>query len=296
MKFLKTKFLYAAFTMLALASLSCEKEATSDTGALKSYIGLEPKKYVGLLADESTTVESKIYASEAVNFDRTFALTVNYTTDAAIAHLNTTLNSSYFTVPATVTIPAGQKVGTFEVGITGTNIGSGKELVLSVEELAGVNQGLVRPLFTEVAPTGDPLGSPIVSAYTYNKIIYHVDELCQPGFSKVVLSIKFDNYPEETAWDLRDSAGNVVASGGFNAAGDAITGYAALGFADASTFITNFCLSAGQYTFAIYDDYGDGMFTSTAVQGSYTVKLGGTTLASGGGDFGFFQETTFTIP
>jgi hypothetical protein len=59
---------------------------------------------------------------------------------------------------------------------------------------------------------------------------------------------------------------------------------------------TAFCLSPGEYTFIIYDNYGDGMYTSASVQGSYTVKLGDTVLATGIGDFGASQATTFTIP
>jgi hypothetical protein len=112
--------------------------------------------------------------------------------------------------------------------------------------------------------------------------------------SQVELSIRFDNYPEETAWELYDSSLNVIESGGFTAG--TITGFAALGFADQGIFKTVFCLTPGSYTFVIYDAYGDGMYTSASVQGNYSVKLGETVLASGQGDFGTSQATTFTIP
>lgn len=114
--------------------------------------------------------------------------------------------------------------------------------------------------------------------------------------SQVELSITFDDYPEETAWKLFDSSMNVVASGGFNAAGDAITGYAILGFPNRSTLRQNLCLPSGQYTFTIYDYFGDGMYTSPTVSDNYTVKLGDTVLASGSGDFGASQSTIFNIP
>ena len=52
----------------------------------------------------------------------------------------------------------------------------------------------------------------------------------------VKLSIRFDSYPEETAWKLFDSSLNLIDSGGFDATGTTITGYAALGFANGSTF------------------------------------------------------------
>ena len=277
MKFLKSKFLYAAFIMLTLAFVSCEEDLSKDS-SLKDYVGMEPSKYVGLLLNASVTLDSKVVATNVSDVDRTYNLIV----DPASTH-----DASYYTVPATVTIPAGEKVGVFQVEIIGANIGSGKTLIVGLERVAGVNNGIT-------GYTVDAAG--LVTAVKTNQIIYNIDELCATGVSKVVLNIKFDNYPEETAWDLKDSAMNVIASGGFNAAGDAITGYAALGFADGSTFLTNFCLPGGQYTFAIYDDYGDGMYTSATVSGTYTLKSGDTVLASGEGDFGAIQETTFTLP
>ncbi len=283
MKFLKSKFLYTTFILLTLAFVSCEEDVTTGS-SLKDYVGMEPSKYVGIPQNETVTVESKIYATNVVDVDRTFALVVDPTS---------THNASYYTVPASVTIPAGEKIGVFQVEITGTNLGSGKKLIVGLEQLPGVNQAVTG--YTAIAPPGSPLGTyPVVTTAKTNQITYTIEETCD--FNKVVLSITFDNYPEETAWELRDSAMDLVASGGFNAAGDAITGYAALGFADRSTFTNNFCLPGGQYTFAIYDDYGDGMYTSATVSGNYTVKLGDTILASGSGDFGFFQETTFTLP
>ncbi|WP_309613650.1 hypothetical protein [Flavobacterium sp.] len=283
MKFLKFKFIYTAFIMLTLAFVSCEEDVATGS-SLKDYVGMEPSKYVGIPQNGTVTVDSKVYATNVSDVDRTFALVVDPTS---------THNASYYTVPATVTIPAGEKVGVFQVEIIGTNLGSGKTLKVGLEQLPGVNQAVTG--YTAVLPPGSALGAyPDVTVVRTNQIVYTIEETCD--FNKVILSITFDNYPEETAWELRDSAMDLVASGGFNAAGDAITGYAALGFADRSTFTTNFCLPGGQYTFAIYDDYGDGMYTSASVSGNYSVKLGDTVLASGSGDFGFFQETTFTLP
>lgn len=113
----------------------------------------------------------------------------------------------------------------------------------------------------------------------------------------IELSIRFDNFPEETAWKLYDSSLNLIDSGGFDAAGSAITGYAALGFADRSTFSMVKCLTPGTYTFVIYDDYGNGMYTSATVQGTYSIKnlTNGATLFSGQGNFGAFSEHQFVI-
>ncbi|WP_136150618.1 DUF1735 domain-containing protein [Flavobacterium sangjuense] len=279
--------MFVAFLMLSIVLVSCEKDGTESTLKNYNYISLEApsSKLVSLYPDETGSVDSKVYASMASSVDRTFNLVV----DPA-----STLNASYYTVPASVTIPAGELVGTFTVGITGTNIGNGKKLIVGLEQQEGTDIGINAFTTTPVYEAGSSIPRNYVNVVTTGKITFNIEERCD--FNKVAVSITFDNYPEETAWDLRDASMNVVASGGFNAAGDAITGYAALGFADRSTFTSNFCLPDGQYTFTIYDDYGDGMYTSATVSGTYTVKLGDTVLASGGGDFGFLQETTFTLP
>lgn len=113
----------------------------------------------------------------------------------------------------------------------------------------------------------------------------------------IELSIRFDNYPEETAWQLYDADFNVIDSGGFNADGTTITGYAALGFAARSTFSLVKCLTPGTYTFVIYDFYGDGMYTSSTVQGTYSIKnlIDGSIILSGGGNFGSYLQHEFVI-
>ncbi|MCF6128226.1 hypothetical protein L1S35_00970 [Flavobacterium sp. AS60] len=283
--------------MLSIVLVSCEDEGTGSTLKNYNYVSLEvpSSKTFSLYPNESITTESKVYVTYASSVDRTFALVVDMTLSGTPATPATTLDASYYTVPATVTIPAGELVGTFTVGITGTNIGAGKKLVVGLGQEVGVDVGINSFTTTPVYEAGSSIPVNYVNVVNTGKITYNVEERCD--FNKVVVSIKFDNYPEETAWDLRDASMNVIASGGFNAAGDAITGYAALGFADQSTFTSpNYCLPGGQYTFTIYDDYGDGMYTSATVSGTYTVKLGTTVLASGGGDFGFLQETTFTLP
>jgi len=273
MKFLKTKFLFTAFLMLTLAFVGCEKDVASGS-SLTNYVGMEPSKYVGVAKDATVTAESKIYATDVSNVDRTFTLFVDS---------STTLDPSYYTVPATVTIPAGQKIGVIQVGITGTDLGSGKILVVGLETVSGVNYATS---YTTSTTTG------LVSAVKTTKTTFTIEETCD--LNKVVLSITFDNYPEETAWELYDSSSTVIASGGIE--GGVISGYAALGFADQSTFTTSFCLPSGDYTFVIYDDYGDGMYTSASVQGTYSVKLGDTVLASGQGNFGSIADTAFTLP
>ena len=96
----------------------------------------------------------------------------------------------------------------------------------------------------------------------------------------VDLTLTLDNYPGETTWDLKDSGGATVASGG---------PYSTQG----ATINQTFNLTAGDYTFTIYDSYGDGICCGYG-QGSYSLTSGGTTIVSGGA-FGSQEATNFCV-
>ncbi|WP_103072508.1 reprolysin-like metallopeptidase [Aquimarina sediminis] len=98
----------------------------------------------------------------------------------------------------------------------------------------------------------------------------------------VVLTLTFDNYPQETSWQITNSANQTVASGGTYPSQP-----------DGSTLTITKCLDPGTYTFTINDSYGDGICCAYG-NGSYTLISGGTTIASGG-SFGSSESTTFTI-
>ncbi len=102
------------------------------------------------------------------------------------------------------------------------------------------------------------------------------------GNNAVTLSILTDNYPGETTWDVRDSGGNVLASGG---------PYGASG----TTYTENICIADGCFDFTIYDSYGDGICCAYG-SGSYTLTedATGSTLASGGA-FGSQETTGFCV-
>ena len=97
------------------------------------------------------------------------------------------------------------------------------------------------------------------------------------GFSLTILT---DNYPGEITWDLADSTGAIVASGG--------------PYADAATtLVENFCAGEGCYTLTMYDSFGDGICCAYGA-GNYDLTIDGTTVASGG-DYGASESTTFCI-
>ena len=100
--------------------------------------------------------------------------------------------------------------------------------------------------------------------------------------NEVVISITFDNYPEETSWSITNGGGATVASGGTYGSQ-----------ADGSTLTITECLADGCYDFTINDAYGDGICCSYG-NGSYTVSSGGSTVASGG-SFTSSETTNFCL-
>ncbi|MQP53053.1 MULTISPECIES: hypothetical protein [unclassified Flavobacterium] len=267
----------AFFTALTLTftMLSCEEDNSGNSQAV-NYVGLENYQTVELSDAETVVVEGRILASEASGSDRTFNLVVDP---------STTHGAANFSVPATVTIPAGSKEGIYEVTVVGNGLVDGNKIVVSLEADEATNQSTFYGTYSNGILTG--VGS---AKSTFN--------LFRPCASvRARLSITFDNYPEETAWELYDADFNVIDSGGLDPTGSFITGYQALGFADRSTFSVVKCLAPGTYTFVIYDDFGDGMYTSSTVSGSYSMNNlnNGASLFSGGGDFGSFSEHEFVI-
>lgn len=269
----------AFFTALTLAftMLSCEEDNSADNQAV-NYVGLENYKTVELTDGETVVIEGRILSSNSTSQDRTFNLVV----DASTTH-----GAANYSVPSTVTIPAGSKEGIYEVTVVGNGLVDGNKIVVRLEASDELNQNTVYTTWSDIDNSFTGLANSTSSFILY-----------RPCASvRARLSIKFDNYPEETAWELYDSSFNLIDSGGFNPAGTAITGYAALGFADRSTFSVVKCMAPGTYTFVIYDDYGDGMYTSSTVSGTYSMNNlnNGAALFSGGGDFGAFSEHEFVI-
>ncbi len=94
------------------------------------------------------------------------------------------------------------------------------------------------------------------------------------------LTIVFDQYENETTWDIQDDNGNVLASGGPYS-----------GQPTGSSIVEDICIDSGCYDFTIYDSYGDGICCAYGI-GSYSLAEDGTVLASGG-EFGSSETTAF---
>ena len=94
--------------------------------------------------------------------------------------------------------------------------------------------------------------------------------------------INVDQYPEETTWDIKDTLGNTIISGGpYNNVPDY-----------QPQVIVN-CLPVGELTFTIYDLYGDGLAGSLwgGQDGSYYIIQCGDTLVYGT-EANFGQDTS----
>ena len=109
-----------------------------------------------------------------------------------------------------------------------------------------------------------------------------------PNFATndVTFRLQKDNYGSETSWNLKNSAGTVLYSGG---------NYTNQTFGGAPV-IQNWSLPSNDcYIFTINDAYGDGICCSYG-QGSYSIKSadGGTTIISGA-QFSSSESKSFTI-
>ncbi|MCF8378289.1 MAG: T9SS type A sorting domain-containing protein [Bacteroidales bacterium] len=99
--------------------------------------------------------------------------------------------------------------------------------------------------------------------------------------STVLFELKTDNYPEETTWQLKNSAGTVLYSGG------PYTGQANTVFNETWTLDASDC-----YTYIIYDLYGDGICCSYGL-GYYKIKDENGTVLIEGGEFGSEEASPF---
>lgn len=118
------------------------------------------------------------------------------------------------------------------------------------------------------------------TACNYDPIAILDDGSCLAEGLAFSLTLLLDNYPGETTWNLVDSLGAEVASGG---------PYAEPG----GTVVENFCEGDGCYTFTIYDSFGDGVCCAYG-PGSYDLNVDGVSMASGG-DFGDIESTSFCV-
>ncbi|BAO55370.1 endonuclease [Nonlabens marinus] len=106
----------------------------------------------------------------------------------------------------------------------------------------------------------------------------------KPSTYAINMRITFDNYPEETSWEIRNSNNQLATSG---------NNYGS--FTPGSTINISKTLSDGCYTLIFKDAYGDGICCAYG-NGSYTLTdTTNNTILASGGSFGASESTLFCL-
>lgn len=289
MKLNRIRLFLSALTVFSLGVfVSCEDDSSTENQLNGGYVSLAEKPETIVVDEgETVTVESKVFASRASNVDRVINLQVIFESAYNTAHPDeegnpgttvpvTTIGEDDFTVPATVTIPAGAVEATFSIDITDVNLGyNGKRIVVAI---------VPKPELEVATSTIGTVSAGDYEILTKRLIVTALRRCAENSFR---IEIVTDNYGSETTWELYDADFNIIGVGGPYPDG-----------APVSAEIRSFCLAAGTYTFAVYDSEGDGMFDSTN-QGYYrlfTVDAAGVeTNIHQNGTFGEFETYEFTL-
>lgn len=236
--------------LVIITVLSCDSDNSFSTVSDYDFISFENDNVTFELDQDGESSQMiTVYNSKTYSNDRTYNLEVLLE--------STTISAESYAVPASVTIPANERSAQFGVTITDNGFGSGDRLVLGFAD-------------DNTALNPHPLQMDIVIVCPMNELI---------------LDITFDNYAEETSWELYTditTTPTLIASG---------SGYDDL---DDQSIQQRLCIDNGDFGFVIYDVYSDGMCCSFG-QGSYSLTVNGEVIHQGG-SFGASEVTTFSLP
>ena len=257
---------FYAFLILAISvfMVGCEGDINDENYLSDSFVGFSADQNIDVIVGETIDVEVKIFASKSSDSDRTYTI---YADDSSTA------DPTQYTVPNSITISAGSMEASMNVTVTGGTFGSeGASILIGMQTEQGLDM-----------PTSSIDGNAVEK-----KHIINAKDLCLDNL--VSLEIIFDDYPEENGWQLYEGAnasGAVIAQGG-------LTGNSISGYGGETSFLTNFCLASGDYTFVMYDAYNDGM-CCTYGDGSYTLSKDDGTVLVSGGSFAANDISNFTL-
>lgn len=187
---------------------SCEEDDDVSLNYV-DFQGVSPSVIIDI--DGSTTQDVAVYTSTTSGSDRTFNISVDEASTAAVGS---------YTVPNSVTVPAGSNEGILTIALADVDLGIGvNELILNIEK-------------SDDYYSGDSL------SLTYIQACIEV---------VATININFDAYGSESGWSIEDSLGGTVASSPEYEDGQV----------SASETVT--LCSGRDYTFTFTDGYGDGM-------------------------------------
>jgi hypothetical protein len=164
------------------------------------------------LAVESTTQSSS---------DRTYSVSVNAASTAVPAE---------YTVGNSVTIPAGQHIGTIPVSIDFSQVPEGE------------NRSLIIDL---IASDGAVINTRETTTYSYTSAC---------TLNEVVVDLNFDQFAEEMAYLIFDINSGALVDASFDASGAPNFGT----FNGQTSFTKTLCLADGDYQIQFLDSWGDG--------------------------------------
>jgi hypothetical protein len=167
---------------------------------------------------------------------------------------DTTADSEDYSI-APIVVPAGEYIGTLTVDINWDTLEDFVTNILVLDLVTTEGQSIARN------------GSVSIS---------FIREFVCPD---LILNITFDQYAGETSWEITDASGAVVALGD--------------GYGGESSYTEDLCLIDGDYTFTIFDSFGDGICCVYG-SGSYEILLDGVVLFTGG-EFGASDSQNFTV-
>jgi len=141
---------------------------------------------------------------------------------------------------------------------------------LPLLEMSGLNSG------TFTASLANPNGQ--IDEYVFNNILSSEIASAENVSSPVTLVLKLDDYPEQTSWEVLNSNGTILYSGG--------------DYTDPNVFVTEAfdLIDTDCYSFKIYDSEGNGL----AGTGLYKLMYG-TTVFRQGKQYGYMDEVQFGI-
>jgi len=247
MKYIKLIKLFLVLTTFSFVLLSCEQDVASDNVLDENLVGLiDMPTTIAIPGGESRTVEGKVYASKPSNSDRVLELEVIVSSSHNVATNNpnavplTNLDSNYFTVPASVTIPAGETEAVFPVTISSDGLDyTGKRIVIGIKSQEGLN------IASSYMGSFGNANYEVMS----KRLVITAKQICT--INPFRIQIVTDRYGSETTWELYDSELTIIAQGG------PYTDLSANGTSAKSP--VDLCLPNGNYTFVVYDQYSDGM-------------------------------------
>jgi hypothetical protein len=253
---MKNIYKLATFFVVITFFASCEEDLIIFDNT--SFIQLQNATATTLVENSGTSIEvvAQLASPQATD------ITVNF--DATGDAARYTLSAS------SIVIPAGDTEGSVSVSAIDDDLINGDtDVEISLATSSGLPVGI----------GGEGLNS-------VSKTITIIDD--NVPCNDYVLVVLTDAFPEETTWDITDSTGAIVYSGGED------YGPASSAESRLKEYTHPVTLEDGCYTFTIYDVFADGL-ADGVVEGSWNLSCGALVASSGMGNFGASDATDFCV-